>query len=292
MWFQRRHRSERKLKTLGEAYFATPDAEGSAAKAYSAEDAPDSASQREESKSPPAPNDVQVRYLPVKQFKSDSLARNPVIEAGPSSGLHFAYNRLRTQIVKRLRQNGWRTVAITSPTRASGATFTAINLAVSMARDFRHSVVLVELDLANPSFREVHGLDHRFGVVDYLLHDAPISEIAFHPGVDRLVVIPAGTSAPNSSELLSSHKMTQFVEELKFRYENAILLFDLPSALAKDDAIAFSPLVDCALIVVEEDETRVNDVRRALDYLHSTEILGIVMNRAKAAEGDGRKSSR
>jgi protein-tyrosine kinase len=116
--------------------------------------------------------------------------------------------------------------------------------------------------------------------VDHLLHDVPIPEILLNPGIDRLVVIPAGSPVTNSSELLSSPKMTRLVEELKLRYEHRIVLFDLPPVLAIDDAMAFSRFVDCALLVVEEGETRVNDVRRALDYLRSTEILGVVLNRS------------
>jgi protein-tyrosine kinase len=108
-----------------------------------------------------------------------------------------------------------------------------------------------------------------------------------NPGIDRLVVIPAGSPVTNSSELLASPKMTRLLEELKLRYEHKIVLFDLPSVLAIDDAMAFSPFVDCALLVVEEGETRVNDVRRALNHLKSTKILGVVLNRSSHVENDG-----
>jgi len=74
--------------------------------------------------------------------------------------------------------------------------------------------------------------------------------------------------------------MSGLVEELKHRYEDRIVLFDLPPVLTSDHAMAFSPLVDCALLVVEEGETRINDVRRALDCLRSTNILGVVLNRS------------
>jgi Mrp family chromosome partitioning ATPase len=110
----------------------------------------------------------------------------------------------------------------------------------------------------------------------------------FNPGIDRLVMIPAGSAAANSAELLSSSKMTRLVEELKLRYQPRVILFDLPSALAHDDAMTFAPFVDCALLVVEEGETRVSDVRRAVDYLGSTNILGVVINRSMHVERDGK----
>jgi len=226
--------------------------------------------------------DTPMRYRQTQQFKParGRLARNRVIGAGSSSDVYSAYNRLRTQIIQRLQENGWNTVAITSPSRVAGNTLTSINLAISIAREFNYTVLLVELDLVNPSFREILGFKQQQGIVDYLLHDVPISEILLNFGIDRLVVIPAGSPVTNSSELLSSPKMIRLVEELKSRYERRIILFDLPSVLTNGDAMAFSPFVDCALLVVEEGETRVNDVRRALDYLRSTNILGVVLNRS------------
>ncbi len=235
-----------------------------------------------------------VRYWQTKLFKPArrKLARNLVIGAGAPSEVYSAYNRLRTQIIKRLQENGWNSVAITSPSRASGNTLTAINLAISIARDCSYTVLLVELDLVNPSFRHVLGFKQRQGIVDHLLHDVPIQEILLNPGIGRLVVIPAGSPVTNSSQLLSSPKMTRLLEELKLRYEHKIVLFDLPPVRAIDDAMAFSPFVDCVLLVVEEGETQVNDVRRALDCLRSTKILGVVLNRSIHVENDGKIISR
>jgi exopolysaccharide/PEP-CTERM locus tyrosine autokinase len=230
--------------------------------------------------------ETRVRYRQTQQFTPARrrLARNLVISAGTPNEVYSVYNHLRTQILQRLQENHWNTVAITSPSRASGNTLTAINLAISIARDYNYTVLLVELDLVNPSFHRILGFKQRQGIVDHLLHDVPIPEILLNPGIDRLVVIPAGSPITNSSELLSSPKMIRLVEELKHRYEDRIVLFDLPPVLTIDDAMAFSPLVDCALLVVEEGETRINDVRRALDCLRSTNILGVVLNRSIHAE--------
>ena len=209
---------------------------------------------------------------------------------GPSES-DSAYSFIRTQIVQRLREKDWRTVAVTSPSRKSGNTLTAINLAVRIARASSYEVLLVELDLVNPSFHKLLGFAPGKGVVDYLQGDAQISEIEMETEVDGLVVIPAGSSVPYSSELLSSPRMARFVEKLKLRYQNEIILFDLPSILSSDDAVAFSPFVDCSLLVVEEGETRISDVRQALDYLKSTRMLGIVLNQSIHVMNDGRAPS-
>jgi protein-tyrosine kinase len=262
MWSWRRHRPRSELQKPGEAYLGTTNVDGSAVL-------------------PPAP-------YPAGTQEQRRPAPNLVIGAGAPSAVCSAYNHLRTQIVIRLQNNGWNTVAVTSPARASGNTLAAINLAISIARDFSYTVVLVELDLVHPSFHQVLKFKQRKGIVDYLLRDAPIEGVLLNPGIDRLVVIPAGSPVANASELLSSPKMTQLMEELKLRYERPIILFDLPSVLASDGAIAFSPFVDCALLMVEEGETRVEDVRRALDQLKSTNILGIVLNRSIHVDNQGK----
>jgi len=112
------------------------------------------------------------------------------LAAGAPNEGYAVYQHLRTQILQRLQENHWNTVAITSPSKSSGKTLTAINLAISIARDYNYTVLVVELDLVNPSFQRILGFQQRQGIVDHLLHDVPIPEILLNPGIDRLVVIP------------------------------------------------------------------------------------------------------
>ncbi|MGC2222475.1 MAG: hypothetical protein WA624_08940 [Methylocella sp.] len=284
---------ESELTTRDEAYLGKTELDGSAAlppAPYSVDAAPNGEPPNAEPNGAAAPMELGVRDRQTNLFKPARRqpARDLVIGAGPPSEIYSAFKRLRDQLLTRLQENGWTTVAITSPSRLSGTTLTAINLAISIARDFSYTVLLVELDLVNPSFRQVLGFKERQGIVDHLLRDVPIAEVLLNPGIDRLVVIPAGSPVTNSSELLASLKMTRLLEELKLRYEHRIVLFDLPAVLPIDDAMAFSPFVDCALLVVEEGATRVNDVRRALDHLKSTKILGVVLNRSFDVENDGK----
>ena len=143
-------------------------------------------------------------------------------------------------------------------------------------------MLLVELDLVSPSFNRLLGFEKVRGMADYLLHDAPLSEIVMNIGVDGLAIIPAGSPVANSFELLSSRKMARFVGELKQLNDHEVVLFDLPSVLAFDDAVAFSPLVDCALLVVEEGSTKVSDVRRALTRLEHTKIFSALFSIAQS----------
>jgi protein-tyrosine kinase len=227
-----------------------------------------------------------VQYQQTRKFQpaQRQLNRNLIIGPGTSSEISSSYNLLRTQVMRSLQERNWNTVAITSPSKGAGSTLTAVNLAISIARSLSYTVLLAELNFVQPSFRELMGFDQQKGIIDHLLNDEPISSILINPGIDRLVLAPAGSAVTNSSELLASPKMAALVEEFKDRYERRIVLFDLPPVLALDDAMTFSRLVDCALIVVEEGVTRVDEVRRAIDHLRSTNILGVVLNRSIHSE--------
>ena len=243
-----------------------------------------------------APNlslDLRLRNQLAAKFEPDwsRLARNFVINPGAASDISSTYNLVRMRLLKSLKKNCWSTVAVTSPTRGSGNTLTAINLAMSIVKGLSHSVLLVELDLVSPSFDRILGFEKFPGMADYLLNGAGLSDIVLDIGVDGLAIIPAGRVA-NSLELLSSPKMARFVGELKQLNAHEVVLFDLPSVLAFDDAIAFSPLVDCALLVVEEGATKVSEVRRALTRLEDTEILGVVLNRSIRGDDEIGNASR
>jgi Mrp family chromosome partitioning ATPase len=76
--------------------------------------------------------------------------------------------------------------------------------------------------------------------------------------------------------------MSQLVEELKSRYASRIVIFDLPPVLSAADAMAFAPYVDATLLVVEEGKTRRRDIEQALRFLSATNVLGTVLNKARA----------
>ena len=117
------------------------------------------------------------------------------------------------------------------------------------------------------------------GLSDYLLHDAPLQDVLFNPGISKLVVLPGREGIVDSSEALSSPRMVALVEELKSRYPSRILLFDLPPLLATDDALAFAPYVDAVLLIVRDGKTRSEDVTQSVEILEgTTPLIGTVLN--------------
>lgn len=190
------------------------------------------------------------------------------------------YKILRTRILQRMKENGWNTLAITSPNPGEGKTLTSINLAVSIAMDTTCTVILVDLDLMRPGVHRAMGFSVERGVVDYLHNDTPLQDLLVNPGIPRLVVLPGSKPLRNSSETLSSPKMAHLVTELKVRYPSRYVLFDMPPLRGSDDVLAFAPYVDAALLVVEEGKTSVDDLRRAASVLSESNVVGTVLNKA------------
>jgi protein-tyrosine kinase len=254
-------------------------------RARSEQQAQEHASQRGE----PSPRTVHasaesapINYSQTQVVTVDDaiLKRNLLVAGLENCEAATAYKLLRTQVEQRLATRGWNALAITSPGAGQGKTLTAINLSIALARELHRTVLLVDLDLRNPNvhLRFEHAVTK--GLVDYLLTDTPLNEILINPGIDRLVLLPAGRTAHNSSELLSSPKMQRLVDELKSRYPLRIIVFDLPPLLSADDALAFSPYVDTTLLVIEDGKTTKDELLRAVEMLQGVHLLGTVLNKA------------
>ena len=211
----------------------------------------------------------------------EPVLREQRILAGFESGPFVdAFKILRTQVVHRVREKGWNVIGVSSPGEREGKTFTAVNLAASLAMDVTQSVLLVDANLRHPSVHEMFDLGDCQGLADYLLDDVPIEQLLVHPGIGRFVLLPGGRTVAHSAEALTSPKMLALVDEFKHRYQSRMILFDLPPILQTSDVLAFSPYLDAMLVVIEEGRTKAEDVERALSLVkHSTPVLGTVVNK-------------
>lgn len=188
---------------------------------------------------------------------------------------------LRTKILHKLRKGGIKSIGITSPSKGSGKSMIAANLAVSLSMEVNHTVMLVDLDLRRPSLHDYFDFKPEKGLSDHLLDGAELAGLLINPGIERLVLLPAGRPVPSSSELLSTPRMANLVKDITSRYPERIILFDLPPLLHLDDALAFLPQVQSTLLVVEEGVDTPADVSQCLHLLEGTTLLGTVLNKAR-----------
>lgn len=225
-----------------------------------------------------------VRYTMTKMVEvtPKQLLENRIIVALPEHPFKDSYRMLRTRVLQTMRNNGWTSVAVTGPATGCGKTLTAINLAVSLAMEVSNTVLLVDLDLRRPAIHKYFGYEPELGLSDYLTTDVPLHQLLFSPGIDRLVVLPGRSALPNSAEMLRSPRMIALVNELKTRYPDRLIVFDLPPILAADDALAFSPYTDCFLMVAESGGTKKDDLQKAYSILKNTPLVGTVLNKSEA----------
>ena len=141
------------------------------------------------------------------------------------------YKVLRTKIQHLTRSRAWRTVMITSPREAEGKTLTAVNLALTFAKAYNQTVMLVDCDLRRQGIHKMLGYERELGLVDFLLGERDLKEFITWPGIDQMTVISGGRNALNGAELLGSVRMKALVQEVKARYDDRYVLFDTAPVL-------------------------------------------------------------
>ncbi len=189
-----------------------------------------------------------------------------------------AYRVLRTQVLQRTRDNGCNTIMVTSALPGEGKTLTAINLALTFAREFQHTVMLVDGDLRQQHIHKYLGCAGETGLIDYLADGLPVSELITWPGIEKMTLISGGRSFQESAEILGSPRMKEFISDMKGRYPERYILFDAPPILTGADVLTFAPLVDMVIVVVQAGKTSMDDVKKALRFLPKEKMLGLVLN--------------
>ena len=215
---------------------------------------------------------------PVLDVDTEWLQDQRVLPPGAGGPLGGVYKMLRAQVLRRMEQLHANTLAVMSPTAGDGKTLTAINLAIAIAAESARTVLLVDFDLRNPGIHRRFNVQPAIGVEQTLETHQPVQEAMIKiKGYDRLTILPALQRVEHSSEMLSGQAVAALVAELRTRYANRILIFDLPPVLQADDALVFSKHVQAGLIVVNEGSTKREDVVQSLQVLQDTKIVGTVL---------------
>ncbi|MGR8929967.1 MAG: CpsD/CapB family tyrosine-protein kinase [Gammaproteobacteria bacterium] len=225
---------------------------------------------------------IDISYNQTRILTTDpkQLKENRIISAFPPGPWLESFRMLRTRCLQTMDAMEWKTFAITGTSKQNGTSIIAANLAISIAMELDRTALLVDANFQNPAITGLFGIKSSTGLSDYLLSDAPLNTLLVNPGIDRLVLLPAGKPMFNSTEMLHSPKMVRLVSELRSRYPSRIIIFDMPPLLSQDDTLGFSPYVDSVLLVVEEGRTKSDDLKHASKLLKDINVLGTVLNKA------------
>ena len=179
-------------------------------------------------------------------------------------------------------------IMVTSGRSSEGKTFTASNLALSIASEQDKTVLLVDADVLRPNILNTLGLERRQGLMEYLTGEVnDIADVLYPTNIDKLKIIPAGKSHHLSTELLASQKMHETINEFANRYSDRVVIIDPPPLIGITETAVLANFAGQAVVVVEEGKAKLNDVKNCIDRLNPEMAIGFVVNKSVHTDDDG-----
>lgn len=221
---------------------------------------------------------TQTRVVPMNP---QIYERNHISAYDKKSAISPVFDMLRTEVLAKMEENNWRSIAVVSPTPESGKTFVSINLAMSIAHQPHKSVMLVDFDLRRPKIASYMGLSLEHSLNDYLADKIDLADALVNPSIPRLVVLAANKPVNKSSEVLSTKRVETMVTEIRERYDSRVIIYDLPPLLNVDDPRVIIPQVDCVLMVIANGQNTPEEIAHAYSLIPQEKFLGYVFNKAE-----------
>ena len=173
-------------------------------------------------------------------------------------------------------------ILVTSSVPGEGKTYTAINLALSIAQERDHTVLLIDCDVTRQGVSQVMGISDKPGLVDILVSDSfTVGDTILRTDVAELCVISAGKQNEYVTELLASQRMQKVVEEIGARYDDRVIIFDAPPLLSTPQTQVLTGLVGQVVFVIEAGKTPQSHVEEALKMIPQDQATGLVMNKSE-----------
>ncbi len=178
-------------------------------------------------------------------------------------------------------------IMITSAMSGEGKSFTAVNLAMSIAAELDHTVMLVDADVARPSVLRMLGLPASPGLLDLLEGKADMSSVLLRTNVDKLSILPSGTPHPRATELLASEAMRLLLADISQRYADRIVIFDSPPLILTTEARVLATQMGQVVMVVQANKTLQADVQHALSTIEACPVKMMLLNQLRSDAKSG-----
>ena len=235
-----------------------------------------------ENETKPALSDVAEAWksLPLLTIQPKLMrqARIVALQGGQEAA---GIDMMRTRVLQQMRDNGWRRLAITSPTAACGKSTIAVNLAMSLQRQPDLHTILLELDLRRPSLTKMLGIEGDMSFAHVLEGSRPFAQNALRYG-PNMAVSANQRSWREPAELLSSAHIPEVLADIETDYAPDVMIFDMPPMLTSDDMMAFARHVDCVLLVAGAESTTVKEIDICeQDLASQTNVMGVVLNKCR-----------
>ncbi len=173
-------------------------------------------------------------------------------------------------------------VMVTSARPGEGKSFTALNLAASLALGGETPVILADADIRPGSLTGVLGLENHFGMLDLVASPRQLGEAALvRSQVNGLSFLPIGGGIdPDERALISvHHPIAGLLSALARQFPDALIIVDAPPCLSSSDPGALAAIAAQALVVVEAEKTRRKEIEAALDLIEACPNIGLLLNK-------------
>lgn len=223
-----------------------------------------------------------VIEIPIPEERSDqNISDLPSIE--DDFGNSFEGNQfksLKTKLLFPASGKLRRTIAVTSPGIGEGKTFVATNLAISLSQNIDgRPILLIDCDVRLPTIHKLFGIkDGSAGLSEYLSGNIPLESVILQTKFENLSVFPGGRSGDNPSELLSSRKMLNTLEEIQSRFVDSHIILDLPSPRLMAEAEMIAGRLDGVIAVVKYGKTNKKQLNELIGIVGKENLMGVVFN--------------
>jgi protein-tyrosine kinase len=179
-------------------------------------------------------------------------------------------------------------IMVTSALPGEGKSFSAINLAISIAMELDNTVMLVDADVARPSILNMLGLPPTRGLLDVVDKDSvDISEVLLKTNIEKLTILPSGTQHPRATELLASESMVRLLDDMASRYPDRIIIFDSPPLLLTTESRALATHMGQVMVIVHAGHTAQAAVKEALRTINACPVKMMVLNQSRETTSGG-----
>ena len=215
---------------------------------------------------------------PQAEYDESALDKKLISLLDPQSYEAEQFKRLRTNILFPISGTAPQSILVTSAVPAEGKSFVSANLAISIAMNVNKNVLLIDCDLRKPEIHRRFGFGDVRGLSDYLNDHTDLASLLLRTHVEKLTILPAGTIPPNPSEIMSSEKMVELLEEVKFRYHDRLIVIDSPPPAMAAETSFLARLVDGIIVVARFGKTSREDIEGLIETVGSEKIIGSVLN--------------
>ena len=222
-------------------------------------------------------------HLPPSAVSDGIQVTNQLLVTVNDPDTHAAeeYRKLKSVIVKLTKEGSFlNMLMVTSSISGEGKSLTALNLALSLAQEFDHTVLIVDADIRKPSIHRYLGIENTLGLTDCLLDGVNVKDALIRTGIGRLSFLPAGRTVSNFAEVFTSQRLRDFFLELKNRYHDRYIIIDTPPVLPFSETRSLSAIVDGVVLVAREGLVTLHNITETMEHIKGTPMLGVVYNGA------------